>query len=109
VLWICQILTAAVFIPAGYAKLTGSPGMVQLFDGIGWGQWFRYVTGAIEVVSSVLLFFPATSFVAAALLACTMIGAMIVHFQVLNIGPGMPLGLLILLSIIMWFRRPRGR
>jgi putative oxidoreductase len=106
-LWICQILIAVVILPAGYAKLTGAPAMVQLFQAIGLGQWFRYVTGTIEVVSAVLLFVPATSFIAAILLACTMIGAAIVHLVVLHVSPGFPLGLLALLAVVIWLRLPQ--
>ena len=38
-----------MFFMAGGNKLAGNPQMVGLFDVIGIGQWFRYVTGALEV------------------------------------------------------------
>ena len=53
-LWTLQIATAAMFFLAGVSKLAGAAPMVQLFGAIGLGQWFRYLTGAIEVVSAVL-------------------------------------------------------
>lgn len=31
------------------SKLAGAPAMVGLFDTIGIGQWFRYLTGSLEV------------------------------------------------------------
>src|SRR3984893_11703935 len=52
-LWLTQIALAGMFILAGGLKLAGVPVMVALFDAIGIGQWFRYVTGSIEVVSAV--------------------------------------------------------
>ena len=58
-LWLTQIALAAMFVFAGGLKLTGAPDMVGLFDAIGIGQWFRYVTGSIEVVSAVALLVPA--------------------------------------------------
>ena len=58
-LWLTQIALAAMFLFAGGLKLTGAPEMVALFDAIGIGQWFRYVTGSIEVVSAVALLVPA--------------------------------------------------
>ena len=58
-LWLTQIALAAMFLFAGGLKLTGAPDMVGLFDAIGIGQWFRYVTGSIEVVSAVALVVPA--------------------------------------------------
>ena len=57
-LWLTQIALAAMFLFAGGLKLTGAPELVALFDAIGIGQWFRYVTGSIEVVSAVALLVP---------------------------------------------------
>jgi hypothetical protein len=52
-LWLTQIALAAMFLFVGGLKLTGAPDLVALFDAIGLGQWLRYVTGSIEVVSAV--------------------------------------------------------
>ena len=57
-LWALQIETAAAFLMAGFGTLSGYPMMVETFEKIGIGQWFRYVTGAIEVASAVLLLIP---------------------------------------------------
>ena len=72
-LWLTQIALAAMFVFAGGLKLTGAPEMVGLFDSIGIGQWFRYVTGSIEVVSALLV--PAWAAFGALLLIPTMAGA----------------------------------
>ncbi len=51
-IWTLQILVAAAFLFAGGAKLAGtSPEMIQLFDKLGAGQWFRYLTGGLEVIA----------------------------------------------------------
>ena len=55
VLWILQILGALMFLMAGANKLAGNEQMVGMFDAIGIGQWFRYLTGGIEVLSAILL------------------------------------------------------
>src|SRR6185503_9360206 len=83
-LWVLQILTAAAFLLAGGAKLIGLPMMVETFETVGVGQWFRYVTGAIEVASAFLLVIPRLSPIGAALLVCTMIGAVLAHLLVLH-------------------------
>ena len=44
--WSLQILLALVFLAAGGAKLAGVPMMVQVYDLIGVGQWFRIVTAS---------------------------------------------------------------
>ncbi len=54
-LWLTQIALAGMLILAGGLKLAGVPVMVALFDAIGIGQWFRYLTGALEVAGSILL------------------------------------------------------
>ena len=57
-LWIVQLALAGMFLLAGGSKLLGVPAMVALFDAIGIGQWFRYVTGLIEVGSAMALLVP---------------------------------------------------
>jgi putative oxidoreductase len=59
----------------------GAP-WVAVFEQIGLGQWFRYATGAIEIVGGVLFLFPRTCLIGAAMLACAMVGAMLVHIVV---------------------------
>lgn len=86
-LWALQILTAAAFLVAGFAKLSGQPMMVETFEKIGIGQSFRFVTGGIEVVLAVLLFIPSLTAVGAALLLCTMVGAVFAHLAIIGGSP----------------------
>jgi len=102
--WILQILAAAAFLSAGYPKLMGAKMMVDMFDAIGVGQWFRYLTGAIEVGSAILLLLPGRAIFGAILLICTMVGAILTHFLVLHTPPTGPVGLLVLVAIIAWLR-----
>lgn len=103
--WILQILVAFAFLGAGSAKLAGSAPMVNMFDIIGAGQWFRYVTGVIEIGSAVMLLVPSLAGFGAVLLACTMIGAIIAHLTVLHSPPTGPIILLCLCSTIAWLNR----
>ena|SRR5881397_3595803 len=109
VLWILQVLMAAVFVMAGGAKLSGQPAMVEMYDTIGFGQWFRYVTGVIEVGSAILLLVPSLAAVGAGLLVCTMIGAIIAHYTVLHVPATGPIILLIVTASIAWLRRAQLR
>jgi len=106
-LWAAQVVAAGMFIMAGTAKLAGAPVMVQMFAAIGVGQWFRYLTGSIEVVSAVLLLVPAFSFVAALALIATMVGAVATHLFVIGGNPAPALVLLVTVSAIAFVRRPR--
>ena len=101
-----KVLLTAAFVAAGVAKLIGAEMMVATFDAIGWGQWFRYVTGLIEVGSAALLWVPGLQWVGAGLLVCTMICAVLFHIFVLgpSLVPALVLG--ILAAVVLIARRP---
>ena len=103
-LWMLQVLVAFAFLGAGFGKLSGQPMMVEMFDKLGLGQWFRYLTGAIEVGSAILLLVPQLTFVGAGLLVCTMTGAVAAHLLKLGGSPVPPLVLLALSAVIAWGR-----
>jgi len=105
VLWVLQVLAAGMFLFAGSLKLSGAAPMVALFNTIGVGQWFRYVTGAIEVGSAVLLLVPGLAAFGAALMLCTMIGAVLTHLAIVHTSPAIPLVLLVAVAVILWGRR----
>ena len=103
-LWATQIALATMFLFAGGSKLAGAPAMVNLFAAIGWGQWFRYVTGAIEIIAAVALVIPAAAFFGAILLVPTMVGAAIANVF-LGQSPAAPLVLLLVAAAVAWSRR----
>ena len=103
-LWVVQIGLAAMFLMAGGSKLMAAPTMVALFDAIGWGQWFRYVTGAIETSAAVALLIPSAAVYGALLLILTMIGAIATNlFLGQSVIP--PLVPLVVASAVAWGRR----
>jgi uncharacterized membrane protein YphA (DoxX/SURF4 family) len=106
-LWVLQIGAAAMFFMAGGMKLSGAPDMVAMFDAIGVGQWFRYVTGGIEVVGAALLLVPRLAGVGALLLAATMVGAVVTHLAIVGGSPAMALVLLAVTTTIAYARRER--
>lgn len=106
-LWGLQLLAAFMFVGAGYAKLSGAPEMVGLFNAIGIGQWFRYVTGSIEIGSAVLLLFPRLAGVGALILVPTMIGALATHAFIVG-GNFVPaLFLFVVASVVAYGRKNR--
>jgi hypothetical protein len=79
--------------------------MVALFDAIGVGQWFRYVTGSIEVVSAVALLVPSWAAFGALLLIPTMVGAVFTHLFIVG-GSAAPATVALTGSLaIAWARR----
>lgn len=91
-----RALLTLVFLGAGGAKLAGVPMMVDSFEALGAGQWFRYVTGLIEVAGAALLWVPNRQAIGAALLGGTMVGATLTHWFIIGPSavPAIVLGLL---------------
>jgi putative oxidoreductase len=106
-LWLLQIAAAGLFVFAGGSKLAGNAQMVQVFAVIGIGQWFRYLTGALEVIGAAGLLFRATAALAALMLAVVMIGAVLAHLFVIGGSPAMPAVLLLAMAVVAWARRPK--
>jgi hypothetical protein len=104
-LWVVQVGLTLMFLMAGGSKLTGALAMVGLFDAIGIGQWFRYLTGALEVSGALLLVVPRVNGLGAMLLVPVMLGAITTHLFVLDNSPAMPLALLVGLVFVAWGRR----
>jgi putative oxidoreductase len=103
--WALQGLVAAAFLAAGSAKLAGIPFMVDLFQQIGLGQWFRVVTGAVEVAGAVALLIPGLASVGALWLGGTMVGAVATHLFVLHTSPVPAIVLGLLNTAILYLRR----
>jgi putative oxidoreductase len=112
--WVLRVCVAVLFGSVGYEKLSPWPGSpwVTLFAEIGFGDWFMYFTGAIQVLGAVLVLVPRTavSLIGAALVGSTMVGAIVCHLALLDTGIGgavFPAGFL-LLVIAAAYRRVKG-
>jgi putative oxidoreductase len=68
------------------------------------GQWFRYGTGLIEFTSAFALLIPALAGIGALLLVPTMIAAVLTQLLIIGGNPALPIGLLIIASIVAWGR-----
>src|SRR5229473_1436756 len=105
ILWTLSGLVALAFIGAGGGKLAGTAVMVELFDKVGLGQWFRYFTGLLEVAAGIGLLISRYAFYAAVLLAIVMFGAIIAHITVLGGSPAPAAVLFVLSGIIAYLRK----
>jgi putative oxidoreductase len=103
--WTLQGILAAAFLAAGFAKLAGVPFMVDLFEQIGLGQWFRFATGIVEVTGAVALFVPGLASIAALWLGFTMAGAVTAHLFVLHTSPVAAIVLAVLNAVVVYLRR----
>jgi len=84
--WMFRAAIALIFVLEGTEKFSSDPHStwVRLFQQIGVGQWFRYVTGVVEVLGAVLVLIPWTVTAGLALLACTMAAATVIVFFVIG-------------------------
>jgi putative oxidoreductase len=101
--WLPRIALAIVFLDVGVQKFTGDRMWVRVFDRIGVGQWFRYVTGTMQVGGAALLLVPRAVAVGFILVGCTMLGAM--AFWILTghpFGAIIPGALLVAIAIVGW-------
>jgi uncharacterized membrane protein YphA (DoxX/SURF4 family) len=108
-LWVLRVVVGLAFLAAGGSKLAGAPAMVAMFAKIGFGQWFRILTGSLEVAGAIGLFVPRFAVYAASMLAVVMVGA--IGFQLTRLGesPVPPMVLLLLALSIIWLSKRTSR
>ncbi|MFB3163447.1 DoxX family protein [Neobacillus sp. 179-J 1A1 HS] len=83
--YVLQGILALMFLMAGFGKVTGSKMHVEAFTHWRLPQWFRVVTGIVELAGAVLLivgyWVPASAMTGALLLAVTGIGGILTHVR----------------------------
>lgn len=106
-LWILQALLAAFFGFAAVPKLLGDPAAVEMFGKIGYGDWLRYLTGAVELAGAVGLVIPLLSSLAASGLAIVMVCATVANLTALDMAWAAPqtIVLALLFGFVAWGRR----
>lgn len=112
ILWIAQIVLAGMFVMVAAPKLLGDPAAVASFHTIGFGDWFRYLTGACEVGGAIGLLIPRLSGVAAIALVGLMACATLTNLFLL---PGMASAAIVTVvlgiafALIAWGRFPQTK
>ncbi|MEV0666337.1 DoxX family protein [Actinomadura luteofluorescens] len=111
VLWGAQVLLAAfLFVASALPKFAGQADAVRTFEEIGWGQWLRYVTGAVEAAGAIGLVVPRLAGLAAAGLIGLMGGAVLTQLLVLEPAWALlPLGFAVVFAAVAWDRRAESR
>ncbi|MGR9141516.1 DoxX family protein [Rhizobium leguminosarum] len=103
--WALRLLCAAVFLAAGGAKIAGVPMMVAIFDQVGFGQWFRVLTGIVEVGGAIALLVTASTAFGALTLAVTMVFAVLTHLFLIGGNPLPAVVLLAMTGTVAWLHR----
>jgi uncharacterized membrane protein YphA (DoxX/SURF4 family) len=105
---VLRLAACGVFLGVGVTKFESQSMWVGLFAQIGLGDWFRYLTGTLQVIGGLLFLIPKATYPAAILTGGTMVGAVAVHLFVLPTGIGgaiIPLALLLFILVVA-LRRP---
>jgi putative oxidoreductase len=103
--WLVKILLAALFLFAGGAKLAGTPAVVDMFERVGFGQWFRYFTALLELGGAGLLLWPSTTAFGALLLTIVSLGAFLAQLLLLREDLVHTIVIAVILGAIMWMHR----
>ena len=106
-LWVVQVGVAAMVLMAGANKVSGNEQMVGMFQAIGFGQWFRYLTGSLEIIGGILLLVPSLAGVGGLITTGVFIGAVGTHLFIIGGNPAMAIVLLFASAFIAWGRRDR--
>jgi uncharacterized membrane protein YphA (DoxX/SURF4 family) len=114
-IWALRVVLGIVFLAIGITKLTGTAHTPEYFAAIGWGEWFRYFTGLLDVAGAALLFVPRWTCYGALMLACSVGTAALISLTVLRGDPtwGAPQNVLaplfftLLALALGWLTRPR--
>lgn len=108
-LHVSRAMLGLFFVMDGVIKLTGISKTVQLFERIGWGQWFRYFTGLLVLIGGALILLRLRwTYYGALLCACTVgTGALLYAFN-LHRDPTLPAAITLLtvtLAILTYSER----
>ncbi|MFD9945347.1 DoxX family protein [Nonomuraea sp. NPDC059023] len=109
VLWIVQIVLGLDFIAGGVTKLIGLPVMVNLFERIGAGQWFRYLVGFLELAGGIGVLIPALAGLASLGLTALLVSAAFTNVVVIDDPPWVPLFWLAVATVVAWRRWPQTK
>ncbi|MFF7944496.1 DoxX family protein [Nocardia gamkensis] len=106
-LWTVQILLGLfLVIASGLPKLAGQSDAVRVFHEIGFGDWFRYLTGLVEVAGGAGLLVPRLSGPAASGLSITMVPAAATQAFLLG-APALAPFPLVLAAVFAWIAYQR--
>ncbi|MBA4849266.1 DoxX family protein [Emticicia sp. BO119] len=84
-LWVARLVAAIIMLQTLYFKFTAQAESVYIFSTIGLEPWGRIGTGIAELIASILLLIPHTSWLGALMGIGIMAGAIVSHLFLLGI------------------------
>lgn len=101
-IWVLRLLAALILLQTLFFKFTAAEESVYIFSKLGMEPWGRIGTGILELIASLLILYPKTTFLGALLAAGLMAGAIGSHLVKLGIeirGDG---GLLFIYALLVF-------
>jgi len=83
--WVLRILAALIMLQTLYFKFSGAEESVYIFSQLGMEPWGRIGTGIFELIASILILYPGTTFLGSVLAIGLMLGAIGTHLIKLGI------------------------
>lgn len=109
ILWVLQVVLALAYVLIGISKLGSTPQAVEIFDQIGWGDWFRYVSGGLDVLVAVALLIPRLCAYGGLGVVVLAVVAIVSHLAIGAADGPMFIVPLLLGALVAWGRRDRLR
>lgn len=111
--WILRLVVAFIMLQTLFFKFTGAAESIYIFETVGLEPFGRYASGVAELIASILLLVPRTTWLGAIIALGVMAGAIMSHLTVLGIevmGDGGTLfimGIVVFISsaILLWANR----
>lgn len=106
--WVIQVLLSAVFAMAGFGKISGSRMHIDMFRRWRYPQWFRIVTGAVELLAASLLIIgiwvTTFAFYGTLMLVAISMGGILTHMRIKDgIKDTIPIASLGILGLVLAF------
>lgn len=102
VAWVLRLTAAFILVQSLFFKFSGAEESKYIFSTLEMEPWGRVGTGVIELVASVLLLIPRTTWAGAIIGLGTMSGAIFFHFTVLGIEVADDGGQLFIYALVTW-------
>ena len=101
-LWALRILPALILLQTLFYKFSGADESVFIFSELGMEPWGRIGSGIAELIAALLLLYPRTTFIGAALGMGLMAGAIFFHLTKLGISVQGDGGLLFIYALLVF-------
>ena len=100
--WLLRVVAAFIMVQSLFFKFSGAEESIYIFSTLGMEPWGRIGTGVIELIASVLLLIPRTTWFGAVLGIGTMSGAIFFHLIKLGIEVQNDGGQLFIYALVAW-------